>query len=438
MAELPSPPRRLSWLFDSPHYKWVVVGLLFFAGFLNLEDRVVIFSVMPLIRKELQLSDFFVGALMSSFLWTYALASPFAGYFGDRLSRKRVIVACLCLWSVVTVAAGLATSPAQLMATRILLAVTEAFYIPASLAIVADYHAPATRAKAMAALMIGMNLGPILGGAGAGWIGDHYGWRPTLTILGLLGIFLAFALMAFLRDVPVGTSDGLPKTPVRRTPLSEAIGGIVTTPSVMPILLAVGIFSLAVWMLITWLPIFLYETFKMNLTQSGFFGNLAITGPVFIGALLGGILSDYVGAKHPKRRLLLLIMFYALALPWPLVFGVATGPVMVLTSVFLFQLCRSLGELNSHPLLFELVAPDQRSTVVGMSNCVNTIFGGIGALVVGQYRASLGFQTVFGLVPILIVLSVAALTLVYVKFLARDLARRRELNAAGAGAPAGP
>jgi hypothetical protein len=45
---------------------------------------------------------------------------------------------------------------------------------------------------------------------------------------------------------------------------------------------------------------------------------------------------------------------------------------------------------------------------------------------------------VFGLVPILIVLSVAALTLVYVKFLARDLARRRELNAAGAGAPAGP
>src|SRR5688572_32852321 len=80
---------------EGPHYKWVVVGLLFFAGFLNLEDRVVIFSVMPLVRAELQLTDFFVGALMSAFLWTYAFASPFAGYFGDRLSRKRVIVGCL-------------------------------------------------------------------------------------------------------------------------------------------------------------------------------------------------------------------------------------------------------------------------------------------------------------------------------------------------------
>lgn len=421
-----------------PGYKWVVVGLLFFSGFLNLEDRVVIFSVMPLVRQELQLSDLFVGALMSVFLWTYALCSPLAGYFGDRWSRRRVIVGCLILWSVVTVAAGLATSPAQLMATRVLLAVTEAFYLPAALALVADYHSSATRAKAVATLVIGMNLGPVVGGAGAGWIGDHYGWRPTLIALGGAGVLLAAMQALFLRDIAVGASDLSAATPQppARAGLRETVWEILRTPSVVAIMIAVAIFSLGAWMLITWLPLFLYETFKLNLTQSGFFGNLAITGPVFLGALGGGLLSDHLGAKHPRRRLALLLGFYVLAIPWPILFSVATGPAMVLSSVFLFQLCRALGELNSHPLIFELVAPEKRSTAVGMSNCLNSLFGGVGALAVGRYRESLGFQTVFGLVPIIIALVAGGLLLAYLKTLGPDLARAaRRREAAGHPTP---
>ncbi len=422
---------RVDRLERRPGYKWIVVGLLFFSGFLNLEDRVVIFSVMPLLRQELHLSDMFVGALMSVFLWTYALCSPLAGYFGDRMSRQRVIVGCLALWSLVTIAAGLVTSPAQLMTTRVLLAVTEAFYLPAALAIVADYHPAATRARAVALLIVGMNLGPIVGGAGAGWIGDHYGWRPTLIVLGGAGMVLALLQALFLRDIAVGASEGAAPTsaPAARASLSATVTEILRTPSVVAIMAAVAIFSLGAWMLITWLPLFLYETFRMNLTQSGFFGNLAITGPVFIGALCGGLLSDYVGAKHPKRRMALLLGFYVLAIPWPILFSVSTGPVMVLGSVFLFQLCRAFGELNSHPLIFELVAPEKRSTAVGMSNCLNSLCGGVGALAVGQYRESLGFQTVFGLVPIVIALVSGGLLLAYLKFLGPDLAHaasRRE------------
>ena len=119
--------------------------------------------------------------------------------------------------------------------------------------------------------------------------------------------------------------------------------------------------------------------------------------------------------------MLLLIVFYALTLPWPFVFEWATGPTLVLCSVFLFQLLRALGELNSHPLLFELVPADKRSTAFGISNCLNSLFGGIGALIVGHYRASLGFQAVFGMVPILITLSVGGLLAVYVRRLKYDL-----------------
>lgn len=132
---------------NRPDYKWIVIGLLFFAGFLNLEDRVVIFSVLPLIKRDLAMTDFQVGALITVFLWVYAFCSPVAGYFGDRLPRRRVVVGCVFLWSTVTVIAGFVQSADQLTATRILLGITQAFYLPASLAVLADCHDRKTREK---------------------------------------------------------------------------------------------------------------------------------------------------------------------------------------------------------------------------------------------------------------------------------------------------
>src|SRR6185295_9715807 len=104
-----------------------------------------------------------------------------------------------------------------------------------------------------------------------------------------------------------------------------------------------------------------------------------------------------------------------------LTFSVSTGVAAVLGSAFMFQLCRGLGELNSHPLIFELVSPEKRSTAIGISNCFNTSLAGVGTLMVGALKASLGFQTAFGLVSLVIALPVATLLLVYFTTLDRDL-----------------
>ena len=422
-----SSPRQANWsdrLAAGPSYKWIVVGLLFFSGFLNMEDRVVIFSVMPLIRRDLALTDFQIGILMAAFLWTYAFCSPFAGYIADRVSRTRVIVGCLATWSLVTIAAGFVTSSHQMIGVRVLLAVSEAFYIPASLAIVADHHSAKTRAKAVGIVLFGMSLGPILGGAGAGWIGDHYGWRPVLMILGGIGLVLAFTQWLFLRDATNRkTREESPADARPPAAMRTVVGDLLRTPSYVLMTAAVGLVAFGVWMLVTWLPLFLVEAFGLTLAQSGFWGNLAVTGPSFISSLAGGALSDYAGAGNPRRRMLLMIGFYCLVLPWPLLFLTAKAVPLVLVSVFFFQLCRGMSDLNSHPLVYELVPAERRATAIGMANCVNTVFGGGGALIVGYFKSSLGFQVVFGLVPVVIAASITCLAVAYLKFLPRDLAR---------------
>src|SRR5271163_4484122 len=100
---------------SSPHsnagnagaYKWVVIAMLWFVCFLNYADRQAIFSVFPLIKQQLGLSDLQLGIVGSSFMWMYALSGPFAGWLCDRLPRKSLVLGALIFWSLITAATAL-------------------------------------------------------------------------------------------------------------------------------------------------------------------------------------------------------------------------------------------------------------------------------------------------------------------------------------------
>lgn len=408
----------------SPYYKWTVVALLFVSGFLNLEDRVVVFSVVPLIRSELHVTALQTGALMTWFLWVYAAFSPFSGYFGDRLSRRKVILVSVCAWSLVTIWAGAITSIGQLYATRILLGITESFYLPAALAMIGDWHPRATRGKAVAVLILGANIGPIIGGTFAGWVGENHGWRAVMYVLGGIGVIHTFVLLKFLKNAtpaPVEIAQGAET--LDRPKFGEVVKTLVRIPSLLCLGLVSGLNAVAIWGMNTWFPVYLFDHFHKRLTESAFLGNTVLMAPMILGTALGGFLSDKLGTKTPRYRFLLFLSFMALAAPWPLLFWWGTSLSVALMAVALFGLCRSLGECNWHPVMYELVAPRMRSTATGMANSFNCLMGGLGALAGGYYQKTLGLQALFGLVSGLVVISVTAMTITYFVFLPRDLKR---------------
>ena len=115
---------------------WIVVGLLVPVALLNYLDRQMLaamkFSVMHDISGIHQEADW--GKVLALFKWVYAFLSPIGGYLSDRYSRRHVIVGSLFAWSVITWLTGQVTTYDQLLATRALMGVSEAFYIPAALA----------------------------------------------------------------------------------------------------------------------------------------------------------------------------------------------------------------------------------------------------------------------------------------------------------------
>src|SRR5580765_857635 len=105
-------PRRM--------YKWTVVCLLWLVCFFNYADRQAIYSVFPLLKSEMGLTDVQLGVVGASFMWVYAAAAPLAGIAGDRFARRTIIVSGLIFWSLVTLATAVSTQYSHLVAWRAL------------------------------------------------------------------------------------------------------------------------------------------------------------------------------------------------------------------------------------------------------------------------------------------------------------------------------
>ena len=95
---------------------------------LNYLDRFLVAPLLPIIIASLGLSDGQAGSLQSAFILVYAIACPWAGWLGDRYARLRIAALGVALWSVATLASGLATSFAWLLLARSVVGVGEASY----------------------------------------------------------------------------------------------------------------------------------------------------------------------------------------------------------------------------------------------------------------------------------------------------------------------
>lgn len=412
-------------------YRWKLVALLFLIGATNYGDRTAISSVFPLLRSEFGATDVELGAIGTSFLWAYAVASPFAGMFADRFSRSRIVAGSLAAWSLVTLVTAFATSVGQILASRVILGFTEAAYLPAAIALIADYHSSKTRATAIGLHTAGLTFGLIAGGAGAGYIGETYGWRTTFIFLGVLGLLLAAFAWFYLKDNSAAEPQS--DAPVQREPLLTSVGTIVRIPSYLILLSEAMIVSVGTWIFLNWLPLFFKETYNLSLTAAGFAGTFMLQGAATIGLILGGMFSDKVSGTQPRRRMLIQTICYVLCAPFLLAFLGRPDIFFLNACIFAFSFVQRIGLSNETPLVCDLLAPQHRSTAVGLMNTMNCFAGGIGIMVAGFLKSSYGLEAVFAGISIIMIAGAILAGTGYVKFLARDLDRRRIANTALAG-----
>src|SRR5580692_1664276 len=168
---------------------------------LNYLDRQMVSSIRASMRADIPsiASDQDFATLIAVFMWVYALLSPVGGFIADKFNRRWTVIGSLFVWSAVTWATGHATTYSQMLSCRALMGISEAFYIPAALALIADFHTGDTRARAIGIHQSGIYAGLAVGGIG-GYIADHSSWRNCFTWFGAVGVIYSAFLLFVLRD----------------------------------------------------------------------------------------------------------------------------------------------------------------------------------------------------------------------------------------------
>lgn len=359
------------------YYLWLVVGLLWVVGMLNYLDRLTITTMRDSIKADIAMTDAQFGLLTSVFLWIYAALSPFAGYLADRFSRSRVIVISLLVWSLMTWLTAHCHTVNQLLVVRALMGISEACYIPAALALIADYHRGTTRSLATGIHMSGIYAGSALGGVG-GILAEEIGWRTSFTLFGLGGIVYAVVLYFLLHDeakAELKTDISRPEEP--SVSLFSALRTLLAKPSYYVLLAHWSLLAIPGWFVSGWLPTYLKEHFNMSQGTAGMSATGYVQIAAFVGVLIGGFLADRWIRRNIRGRIL--VPAIALSLACPALYMTASTNVFVLAiaGLAVYGFSRGCSDSNMMPILCQVVDSRYRATGYGLLNCCSCFAGGL-------------------------------------------------------------
>lgn len=362
-------------------YPWIVVALLWLVALLNYLDRQMLSTMRPFMMEDIQelISATNFGRLMAIFLWIYAFMSPVSGMIADRLNRKWLIVISLFVWSGVTLSMGFAENMNQLYILRAIMGISEAFYVPAGLSLIADYHQGKTRSLAIGFHTSGIYLGQALGGFGA-TLASSTSWQFTFHTFGLVGILYSLVLIVFLREKKTYQNITEYQSTSLRSELSMAFKGLgilFSNIAFWVILFYFSAPSLPGWATKNWLPTLFSESLHMDMEHAGPLSTMTMALASLVGVLVGGYISDRWVQKHLKGRIYTGVIGLALTIPALFLIGYGEGLVQIVAGAIIFGLGFGIFDVNNMPILCQFVPSRYRATGYGLMNLAGISAGAI-------------------------------------------------------------
>jgi MFS family permease len=157
---------------------------------------------LPSIRTSIEASEATLSWIISGYALAFGLALIPAGRIGDRIGHKWVFFTGLALFTVASLACGLAQTDVQLIVARVVQGLAGGIFVPAVTAVIQLMFPPQARGKAFAIMgsVIGVStaLGPIVGGLIIEAFGTDIGWRLVFGVnlpIGVLALIAAVFLL---------------------------------------------------------------------------------------------------------------------------------------------------------------------------------------------------------------------------------------------------
>jgi predicted MFS family arabinose efflux permease len=395
----------------------VLTGL----NFLNYLDRFIPAAVLPSMSGQLHMSGAQSGSLQFAFILTFAIVSPLFGWLGDRRARFPLAAIGVFIWSVATVASGLATNYHLLLVARGLTAVGEASYTVVTPSLISDYYPVDRRGRALALFYAAIPIGSAVGFMVGGAINAHWGWRAAFFVAGAPGAALA-ALLLMFRDPVRGTFDAVKDhAPKAAREISAALRA---RPSYIYNTVGQVIYTFTVGGLAFWMPTYFVEVRHLRLEVASFNFGLALVAAGFVGTLIGGQGGDALARRRADGHFLVSGTAFVASLPFTLLAVLHPSPAIFWPAMFMTLL---LFFINTGPLtaaMANVLPPELRASGFAVNTMAIHVLGDAPSpLLIGYAKDHVGLAPPVIVTGLLVV--VAGLVL-----LAGRAALRRDLEAA--------
>ncbi len=415
MTPAAAAERRRGWLAP----EWALIAFLWLCYALNHADRQVVYTLFPALQKTFGYSDTVLGLTGALFLWVYGACSPIAGILGDRWSPPKLVVGSLALWSACTMLSGFAPNGTALLICRALLGVSEAFFMPAAFALMANAHGPETRSRAVALFATSQMAGVAVGGSLSGYIAERLHWRVSFWLLGACGLLFAIPLWRFLRSVPPHFHRSGTAAPATL----KSFTTLFRIPSLRIVTTYIAVATFGLYLVYTWLPTFLFDKFSIGLARAGFEASVYPQIGSAAGLFIGGI------RRHSARFWIILTAFLG---GGPSIYLIGSGVTLLATRIaaMAFGCFAGFIAANQAPSAFDVVPASQRASAVGVLNLVGSTISGFAPFLGGRARRTIGVGQLMAYTSVVYMATAGLALYAIVRHFERDHRQAEERSAA--------
>ncbi|WP_026684254.1 MFS transporter [Heyndrickxia coagulans] len=396
-------------------------------------DMFMFGTILPSLMKEWKINAVVAGNLSSYALIGMMLGALIFGPVADRIGRKKVILLCTAIFTIITFTSGFANGPVSFGWQRFLAGIGLGGVMPNLIALVTEYAPKKLRSTLVAVMFSGHALGGVVASLGALFLLPHFSWRAVVWMsiipLFLIPLFIKFLPESFTYYVRTNKNEELAKTLNRVNPHEKFSPGqtfhihaaddpstsftklFVEKRAFSTIMFWIAAFMclLVMYGLSTWLPKIMQASgFPVG---SSLLFLITLNLGAVTGAIFGGKLADRFGSRT------VLITFFIAGFAALTVLGFKPGMLLLYILLFIAGGTTTGTQIICNAYISQYYPSGIRSTGVGWALGIGRVGGIIGPTLGGLLMNSgLSVQTNFLVFAVLCLISAVAIWLVQEKY----------------------
>jgi MFS transporter, ACS family, hexuronate transporter len=367
--------------------RWLIIALIGVATVVNYIDRNALAVMWPAIAEEVGASKEDYALLVTVFIISYAAGQLLFGRIFDAIGVRFGFALSILVWSIAIALHATARNIVSFSVFRFALGLSEAGAWPGAVKANAEWFPARQRALAQGVFNAGASLGAIVSAPLIALLFLTFGWQGTFVLIGSLGVLWLLPWLLIYRAGPhqhpwVNAAERalIAESETRQEPTSAkpSLRELLAYRQTWGVIGARFFLDPVWWLFVSWLPLYLAETFSFDIKQIGIFAWVPYVGAM-LGSLLGGWLSGLLIRKglsvdrSRKGAITLggLIMIPALILA-PRAMDPTTAVLAIAIVLFGFQI--AIGNIQTIPSdVFEARSTGTVAGVSGMSAVAGTL-----------------------------------------------------------------